>query len=72
MIIDLDCFRRFSPCFVPGVEPLPASGGDQKDEGNPKLAPAEALKSTYVFGQQAKEERIRLSEKHHMACLPSV
>jgi hypothetical protein len=72
VIIDSDCFQRFSPRYVSGVEPLPASEGEQSSEQKPKLALAESLKNTYVFGQQAKEERIRLKEKHHMTCLPRV
>jgi hypothetical protein len=72
IIIDSECFRRFAARYVPDIEPLAAKEGEQKSEDTTsKLAP-EALKNTYVFGQQAKEERVRLAEKHHLTCLPRV
>ncbi|KAF1837936.1 P-loop containing nucleoside triphosphate hydrolase protein [Decorospora gaudefroyi] len=42
-------------------------------QGNPKKLDIEsAADMKYVFGKQAKEERLRLTEDHHLLCLPRV
>jgi hypothetical protein len=73
IIVDSDCFRRFSPVYVPGIEVLPAKEGVQDTDSVPKTVNVEdALNNKYVFGQQVKEKRIRLTEQHHLICLPRV
>ncbi|KAH7085473.1 P-loop containing nucleoside triphosphate hydrolase protein [Paraphoma chrysanthemicola] len=73
IIIDSDCFRRFSPMYVSGIEPLAAKEGVQDpDCASKSEAIQDALDTKYVFGTQAKEERVRLTEMHHLTCLPRV
>ncbi|KAH7095124.1 P-loop containing nucleoside triphosphate hydrolase protein [Paraphoma chrysanthemicola] len=73
IIIDSDCFRRFSPVYVSGIEPLAAKEGVQDPDCAPKSeAIQDALDTKYVFGKQATDERVRLTEMHHLTCLPRV
>jgi hypothetical protein len=74
IIIDSDCFRRFSPISVPAIEPLTAKEGAQDPGCATKQLEAtqDTLDSIYVFGKQAKEDRVRLTEMHHLTCLPRV
>jgi hypothetical protein len=73
IIVDSDCFRRFSPRYVPSIEHLPVKEGVQEADCTPKDPSAQdPANSKYVFGQQAKEQRIRLTEEHHLICLPRV
>jgi hypothetical protein len=73
IIVDADCFKRFSTRPVITIEAI-APGESEQDSGDSaaKLAPIESLKSTHEFGQEADEARIRLSEKQHLTCLPHV
>lgn len=73
IIVDSDCFRRFSPLYVPGIEALAAKEGAReagKDTKNPTVD--QSLTNNYVFGQQAKEERIHLTGQHHLICMSRV
>jgi hypothetical protein len=74
IIIDSDCFRRFSPISVPAIEPLTAKEGAQVPGCATKQLEAtqDTLDSIYIFGKQAKEDRVRLTEMHHLTCLPRV
>ncbi|CAO2656235.1 Nn.00g050380.m01.CDS01 [Neocucurbitaria sp. VM-36] len=73
IIVDADSFRRFSPRFVRGIEPLAAKEGVQEPTCAPeKLDIGEPSNMKYVFGQRAKTDRIRLTEEHHLICLPRV
>jgi hypothetical protein len=73
VIVDSDCFRRFSPVYVPSIEALAAKEGLQEPESAPKTLDTEdALNNRYVFGQQVKEKRVRLTADHHLTCLPRV
>jgi len=73
IIVDSDCFKRFSPVYVPGIEALAAKEGAQEPKATPNNMDTEnALSTKYVFGQQAKEQRMRLTEQHHLICLPRV
>ncbi|KAJ4365728.1 hypothetical protein N0V83_008348 [Neocucurbitaria cava] len=73
IIVDSDSFRRFSPRFVRGIEPLAAKEGVQEPSCAPeKLNIEDPSNIKYVFGQQNKADRIRLTEEHHLICLPRV
>lgn len=73
IIVDSDSFRRYSPRFVRGIEPLPAKEGLQAPDCAAKQIPIEELSAMkYVFGHQAKKERLRLTEEHHLLCVPRV
>jgi hypothetical protein len=75
IIVDSDCFRRFSPYprFAGRVEALAPNESDENPEdAASKLAPAESLKNTYVFGKEANKNRMRLKEQQHLTSLPRV
>jgi hypothetical protein len=73
IIVDSDCFRRFSPRFSPRIEPFISKEIDEDPEdAASKLTPAESLKNTYVFGQEANQNRMRLKKQHHLTCVSRV
>jgi hypothetical protein len=73
IIIDSDCFRRFSHRYVAGIEHLAAKEGAQDPENTCEKSATEMAPNTkYVFGQQAKDDRVRLMQMHHLTCLPRV
>ncbi|KAL6703446.1 hypothetical protein ACN47E_009620 [Coniothyrium glycines] len=72
VIVDSDSFRRFSPRYVRGIEPLAAKEGASEPECSPKKLNIEDASNKYSFGQQAKVERLRLTTEHHLICLPRV
>ncbi|KAF1843837.1 P-loop containing nucleoside triphosphate hydrolase protein [Cucurbitaria berberidis CBS 394.84] len=73
VIVDSDSFRRFSPRFFRKIEPLAAKEGVRGPECAPERPNIEEPGVTkHVFGQQAKTERLRLTEEHHLTCLPRV
>ncbi|KAH4928659.1 hypothetical protein HBH74_102660 [Parastagonospora nodorum] len=69
IIVDSDCFRRFSHRHTRGssIEPLAARKGQQKSEDDANVAP-EALKNTYVFGEESKGEHVALEEIQLLTC----
>jgi hypothetical protein len=73
IIVDSDCFRRFSPYRTRGIEQLAAKEGAEDHETDPKKPVTDQLLSNkYVFGQQSKEDRVRLQQQHHLTCLSRV
>jgi hypothetical protein len=73
IVIDADCFRRFSPYYVSGIEHLAAKEGADDPRGDGKKPATEVLLNTkYVFGQQGTEDRLRLMKKHHLTCISRV
>jgi hypothetical protein len=73
IIIDSDSYQRFSPRSVSRVEPLTAKEGAKNPEGaSKKVEIQDPTEMKYVFGKQDKEQRLRLTEDHHLICLPRV
>jgi hypothetical protein len=73
IVVDSDCFRRFSPRHLSGIEHLSSTEGAKEPETESTEPESEdPTNMKYVFGQQAKEGRVRLTEQHHLTCLPRV
>jgi hypothetical protein len=73
IIVDSDSFRRFSPHYVSRIERLTAKEGASDPDCAPKKLDIQSpTDMKYQFGKQAKEERLRLTEEHHLLCLPRV
>jgi hypothetical protein len=73
IIIDSDSYQRFSPRSVSRVEPLTAKEGAKNPEGAAKKVEIQdPTEMKYVFGKQDKEQRLSLTEDHHLICLPRV
>ncbi|KAL1800365.1 hypothetical protein ACET3X_000707 [Alternaria dauci] len=73
VIVDSDSYRRFSPHSVGRIEPLSAKEYVKESEGaseTPETQDPTEMK--YVFGSQDKAEHSRLTEHHHLLCLPRV
>lgn len=73
IVVDANSFWRLSHRSIPSLQPLAAK------EGAPNPACAEKkteiidpTDTKYVFGVQTKSERLRLTEEHHLICLPRV
>lgn len=73
IVVDSDCFRRFAPQNMTGIEPLSAKEGAQVPDCLQNKADVDDTLSTkYVFGQRTEEDRLCLTEEHHLTCLPRV
>ncbi|CAN9092265.1 unnamed protein product [Alternaria sp. RS040] len=73
IIVDSDSYQRFSSRSVGRIEPLSAKEYAKEPEGAPeRLEIQDPTEMKYVFGSQEKEERPRLTEHHHLLCLPRV
>lgn len=72
VIIDSDSFNRFSHIYMKGIEPLAAKDGATDSACAPRKLDIENTSTKYSFGSQASTERIRLTEAHHLICLPRV
>lgn len=73
IIVDSDTFRRFSPRYVGYIEPLEAKEGVQEPECAPKTFDImDQSEDKYIFGKQAEEKRMRLTQEHQLICCPRV
>lgn len=77
IVVDSYCFDRYSTQNVPHINSLTSKDGVQQPDldGTPKGINYDDLNGTsssYVFGKQEKQERVRLKAEHHLLCVPIV
>jgi hypothetical protein len=73
IIIDAECFERFSGQYIPYISPLSPKDGVKKTECAPRELNIDfANGGSYAPDKDEDEERVHLIEDHHLICVPRV